>query len=65
MTRGPRWAGALAIIGAAAGTVVGVAWAYFGSGSGRYEWIDVAIVLGPIGLLLGALVGVVIGAFRR
>jgi hypothetical protein len=65
MTRRPRGTGAWAIIGATAGALVGGAWAYFGSGSDSYEWMDIAIVLGPIGLLLGALAGVVIGAFRR
>ncbi|MEP6760891.1 MAG: hypothetical protein ABJA93_05955 [Sporichthyaceae bacterium] len=42
-----------------------LAWAYLGSGPGRYEWVDSAVVLGPFGLLLGALVGAGIGHYRR
>ena len=51
--------------GALVGLLTLLAWAYLGSGPGRYEWVDSAVVLGPFGLLLGALVGAVIGSFRR
>lgn len=57
--------GAWVAIGATAGAMGGVLWAYVGSGPDRYEWIDIAIVMGPVGLLLGALAGVVAGGVRR
>ena len=62
---GPRGQGAWMAIGALVGLVTFLAWAYLGSGPGRYEWVDSAVVMGPFVLLLGALVGAAIGALRR
>ena len=46
-------------IGALVGLVTFLTWVYLGSGPGRYEWVDSAVVMVP-STLLGALVGAAI-----
>lgn len=47
------------------GGVLGVGAAWVSSGPDHYEWLDIAVVLGGAGLLLGVVVGAVTGDRRR
>jgi hypothetical protein len=52
-----------AVLGAVVGASLAVAWALIGSG-GNEEW-DAAVVMGPVGLLIGGAAGLAIALRRR
>ncbi len=52
------------VLGGVLGGVLGVGTAWLSSGPDHYEWLDIAVVLGGAGLLLGVVVGAVTGDRR-
>lgn len=56
-----------AVIGAVVMAFVAVVFSYLGSGPDHTEWMDSAVVMGPIaavfGLIVGALAGLLVGGF--
>ena len=52
------------VLGALAGALLGIGWAWTGSGPDHYEWLDAAVVMGILGAALGAGATALVMRFR-